>query len=257
MKIALKQTYILFVRSMRHILRSPDTIMTVAIQPVLFMLLFVYVFGGAIKGSLPPSTNYVSYQLPGILIMTISSGITYSALRIFWDKQKGMLARLNSMPVSRSGFLWGHIFTSLVSNAISLAFVIAMAFIMGFRSSAGFLEWLGIAGILTLLTLALTWVAVIPGLTAKTADGAVALAYPVMFLPFISSSFVPVDTMPSAVAAFARHQPFTPMVETLRALLTGAPVGNDVWIALAWCLGILAVAWFLAMRVYKRRLSGQ
>ena len=257
MKRALKQTYILFVRSMRHVMRSPDTIMTVAIQPVLFMLLFVYVFGGAIKGVLPPSTNYVSYQLPGILIMTISSGITYSALRVFWDKQRGMLSRLNSMPVSRSAFLWGHILTSLVSNAISLVFVIFMALIMGFRSGAGFFEWLGVIWILALLTLALTWVAIIPGLTAKSAEGSAALAYPVMFLPFISSSFVPVETMPSVLGAFARHQPFTPMVETLRALLIGTPVGNDMWIALAWCLGILIVAWLLAIRVYKRQVLDQ
>ena len=257
MKKSLNQTYILFVRSMRHILRSPDTIMTVAVQPVLFMLLFVYVFGGAIKGSLPPSTNYVSYQLPGILIMTISSGITYSALRVFWDKQRGMLSRLNSMPVSRSGFLWGHILTSLVSNAISLVFVIIIALIMGFRSNAGILEWLGIVGILALLTLALTWVAIIPGLSAKTAEGSAALAYPVMFLPFISSSFVPVETMPPALGIFAKNQPFTPIVETLRALLTGTPAGNNIWVTLAWCLGILVIAWFLAIRVYKRRVLGQ
>ena len=255
MKKAIKQTWALFTRSMRHILRSPDMIMTVAIMPILYMLLFVYVFGGAIKGSLPPETNYVSYQLPGILIMTIASGITYSAVRVLLDKQSGMLSRINSMPVSRSAFLWGHIFTSLVSNVISLVFVIIMAFIMGFRSNAGILEWLLITGILTLLTLALSWVAVIPGLTAKSVEGSAALAYVVMFLPFISSSFVPVETMPAVVSAFARHQPFTPMVETIRALLNGAPVGNSAWIAIAWCFGILIFAWFISMKIYNRRLS--
>jgi len=255
MRKALKQTWTLFGRSMRHILRSPDTIMTVSIQPILFMLLFVYVFGGAIKSSLPPSTNYVTYQLPGILIMTIASGITYSALRLFLDKQRGMLTRLNSMPVGRSSFLWGHILSSLISNAISLVMVIIMALIMGFQSNAGLLEWLVIIGILALLTLALTWVAIIPGLTAKTAEGSAALAYIVMFMPFISSSFVPMETMPTVVRAFAEHQPFTPIAETLRALLNGMPVGNNGWIALVWCFGILAVAWVLAMRVYKRRIS--
>ena len=254
MKKALKQTWILFGRSMRHIMRSPDTIMTVAIQPVLFMLLFVYVFGGAIKGSLPSSTNYVTYQLPGILIMTIAGGITYSALRVFLDKQRGMLSRLNSMPVNRSAFLWGHTLTSLISNAIAIIIVILMAFIMGFRSNASALEWLGIIGLLALLTLALTWVAMIPGLTAKTAEGGAALAYPVMFMPFISSSFVPVETMPPVVRAFAEYQPFTSIVEALRALLNGAPVGDYAWISLAWCFGILAVAWFFAMRVYKRKV---
>jgi len=160
------------------------------------------------------------------------------------------------MPVSRSAFLWGHILTSLVSNVISLGLVIVMALIMGFRSSAGFFEWLGVIGLLTLLTLALTWVAIIPGLTAKTAEGSAALAYPVMFLPFISSSFVPVETMPKALGTFAKHQPFTPMVEVLRSLLNGTPVENSGWIALAWCAGILIAAWFLAMRVYKRQVLG-
>jgi len=257
MRKAIKQTYILFTRSMRHILRSPDMIMTVAIMPILFMLLFVYVFGGAIKGSLPPETNYVSYQLPGILIITIASGITYSAVRIYFDKQGGMLSRLNSMPVSRGAFLWGHILTSLVSNAISLIFVIIMALIMGFRSGAGFLEWLGVIGILVLLTLAFTWVAIVSGLLAKSMEGSAALSYPMMFLPFISSSFVPVDTMPAAVGAFAKHQPMTSMAESLRALLAGTPVGNGIWVALAWCFGILFAAWFLAMRIYNRRVLGQ
>lgn len=252
MEKALKQTWILFGRSMRHILRNPDAIMTVAVMPICYMLLFVYVFGGAIKSSLPPSVNYVTFQLPGILAMTIASGITYSALRIFWDKQKGMLSRLNSMPVSRSAFLWGHIFTSLISNMISLGLVTVMALIMGFRGNASILEWLAVIGILILLTLALTWVAVIPGLTAKTADGSVAFAYPVMFLPFISSAFVPVETMPAVVRVFAEYQPITSIVETLRALMSGMPVGNNAWIALAWCVGIMVLAWFFAMRAYKR-----
>ena len=255
MRRSLKQTWVLFGRSMRHILRSPDTIMTVAIQPIIFMLLFVYAFGGAVKSSLPPSTNYVTYQLPGILIMTIAMGITYSAIRVFLDKQKGMLSRLNSMPIGRSAFLWGHILTSLTSNAISLAFVIVMAYVMGFRSSASLPEWFMIIGLLALLTLALTWLAVIAGLTAKTAEGASAISYPVAFLPFFSSTFVPLETMPTVLRVFAERQPTTPVVETLRALLNGAPAGNNAWIALAWCFGILAVAWFLATRLYKRQIG--
>jgi ABC-2 type transport system permease protein len=254
MKKAIRQTWVLFGRSLRHILRSPDTIMTIMVQPVIFMLLFVYVFGGAVKNSLPPETNYVTYQLPGILIMTIAMGITYSAIRVFLDREKGMLSRLNSMPVNRSSFLWGHILTSLISNAVSLCFVMVIAFIMGFRTSAGLLEWLGITGILTFLILALTWVAMIAGLTAKTAEGASAISYPVAFLPFVSSTFVPVETMPPILRVFAENQPTTPIVETLRALLNGTPVGSNAWIALAWCFGILITAWFIAMRIYKRQL---
>ncbi|WP_156390143.1 ABC transporter permease, partial [Paenibacillus sp. Root444D2] len=154
----------------------------------------------------------------------------------------------------RSALLWGHVLTSLVSNAISLIVIILAALIMGFRSSAGILPWLAVAGILALFTLALTWVAAIAGLSAKTVEGASAFSYPLIFLPFISSAFVPTKSMPSIVRAFAENQPVTSIVNAIRALLADQPVGNDIWIALAWCVGILFVAYFFAMRVYKKRV---
>ncbi len=246
---ALKDTGILFDRSMKHILRSPDTIITVAIVPIMIMLLFVYVFGGAIQTG---TDNYVDYLLPGILLMAISSGISYTALRLFTDVQKGIFQRFHSMPIARSSVLWGHVLTSLVSNAITVVIIFLVSLLMGFRSSAGLLQWLGVAGILLLFTLALTWVAVIPGLTAKTADGASVFAYPLMFLPFISSAFVPTATMPTAIRVFAENQPVTSIVDTIRTLLYSEPMGNDIWIALAWCVGIMAVAWMIAMKVYRR-----
>jgi len=238
-------------RSMRHIFRSMDTIITVTITPIAMLLLFVYVLGGAIQTG---TDNYVNYLLPGILLIAIASGIAYTALRLFMDVQGGIFERFHSMPIARSTMLWGHVITSLVSNAISIVVIILVALVMGFRSSAGVQSWLAVAGILTLLTLALTWVAMIAGLSAKTVDGASAFSYPLIFLPFISSAFVPTESMPSVVRAFAENQPVTSIVDAIRALLSRQPVGNDIWVALAWCVGIMIVAYFFAMRTYKNRV---
>ena len=238
-------------RSMRHILRSMDTIITVTIMPIMFMLLFVYVFGGAIQTG---TDNYVNYLLPGILLMAISSGIAYTSYRLFMDMQRGIFERFHSMPIARSAPLWGHVLTSLVSNAISVVVIILVALLMGFRSSAGVVPWLAVAGILALFTLALTWIAVIAGLSATSVDGAGAFAYPIIFLPFISSAFVPTATMPGPVRAFAENQPVTAIVEAIRALLSDQPVGNELWVALAWCVGIMLVAYVFAMRAYQKRV---
>ena len=242
---------VMLCRSMRHVLRSMDTIITVTIMPIAFMLLFVYVFGGAIQAG---TDNYVNYLLPGILLMAIASGISYTAYRLFMDMQRGIFERFHSMPIARSAALWGHVLTSLLSNAISVVVIILVALIMGFRSSAGLLSWLAVVGILALFTLALTWVAVIAGLSAKSTDGAIAFSYPVMFLPFISSAFVPTESMPTVVRAFAENQPVTSIVNAIRALLECQPVGNEIWVALAWCVGIMIVAHLSAMMVYKKRV---
>lgn len=242
---------VMFGRSMRHVFRSMDTIVTVAIMPVALMLLFVYVLGGAIQIG---TDNYVNYLLPGILLMAIANSIGYTCFRLFNDVQKGIFERFHSMPIARSAALWGHVLTSLVSNVISLAVIILVALIMGFRSPAGILNWLAVAGILALFTLALTWIAAIAGLTAKTQDGAIAIAYPIHFLPLISSAFVPTNTMPAGVRSFAEHQPVTSIVETIRALLTNQPVGHEIWIALAWLSGITVLAYAFAMRAYKKRM---
>src|SRR6266498_3913794 len=248
----LGDTAVLTGRSLRHITRSLDTIITTTIMPIGFMLLFVYVFGGAINSG---SDSYVTYLLPGILIITIASGISYTAYRLFLDMQSGIFERLQSMPIARSSVLWAHVLTSLVANMISLAVVVLVALLMGFRSPAGVLAWLAVAGILILFTLALTWIAVIPGLTAKSVDGASAFSYPLIFLPFLSSAFVPTDTMPGPVRAFAENQPVTSIVNAIRRLFTEQPVGDDIWIALAWCVGILVVAYVFAVGIYRRRIS--
>jgi ABC-2 type transport system permease protein len=248
----LGDTVVLLGRSMRHITRSLDTIITVTIMPIALMLLFVYVFGGAIDTG---SERYVNYLLPGILLITIAMGISYTAFRLFTDMKSGIFERFQSMPIARSSVLWAHVLTSLVSNLISLVIVMLVALLMGFRSPAGVLAWLGVAGILMLFTLTVTWLAVIAGLSAKTTDGAGAFSYPIIFLPFISSAFVPTDTMPGPVRAFAEHQPVTSIVNTIRDLITQQPVSTDIWTALAWCFGVLVVAYALAMATYHRKIA--
>jgi ABC-2 type transport system permease protein len=248
----LGDTAVLTGRTIRHVTRSPDTIITTAITPIAIMLLFVYVFGGAISTG---TISYVNYMLPGILLITIASGISYTAFRLFTDMQGGIFQRFHSMPVARPSVLWSHVLTSLAANAVSLAVVFGVGFAMGFRSGAGPLAWLAVVGLLMLFTLALTWIAIIPGLTAKSVDGVSGFSYPLIFLPFISSAFVPTGHMPGPVRAFADQQPVTSIVNTIRDLLTGQPAGDTAWIAVAWCAGILVVAYLLAVACYRRRIS--
>jgi ABC-2 type transport system permease protein len=247
-------TALLTGRSLRHITRSPDTIITTTIMPIAFMLLFVYVFGGAISAG-SGSARYVQYLLPGILLITIASSIAYTAFRLFMDMQSGIFERFQSMPIARSSVLWAHVLTSLVASLVSVVVVVGVALVMGFRSGAGPLAWLAIAAILIVFTLALTWLAVIAGLSAKTVDGASAFSYPLIFLPFISSAFVLTATMPGPVRVFAENQPVTPIVNTIRDLYTQQPIGTGIWIALAWCVGILIVAYALAMAIYHRKIA--
>ncbi|MBB5850260.1 ABC transporter permease [Amycolatopsis umgeniensis] len=245
-------TTVLVGRSMKHVTRSIDTIVTTAMMPVAMMLMFVYVFGGAINTG---SDSYVNYLLPGILLITVASGVAYTALRLFTDMKSGIFERFQSLPIARSGVLWAHVLTSLVANLISLVIVVGVALLLGFRSGAGLPTWLAAAGILLLFTLALTWLAVIPGLSAKSVDGASAFSYPLIFLPFLSSAFVPTGTMPGPVRAFAEHQPVTSIVNALRALFARQPVGTEIWIALAWCAGLLVFAYFFATITYRRKIS--
>ncbi len=245
-------TAVLLGRSLTHVTRSVDTIITTAITPIAMMLLFVYVLGGAIDTG---SDSYVNYLLPGILLITIASGIAYTAFRLFLDMKGGIFERFQSMPIARSSVLWAHVLTSLVANLISVVVVVLVALLMGFHSGAGVLAWLAVAGILMLFTLALTWIAVIPGLTAKSVDGASAFSYPLIFLPFISSAFVATATMPGPVRAFAENQPVTTIVNAIRDLLTQQPVGTDIWIALAWLVAILVVAYGFAIAIYRRKIS--
>jgi ABC-2 type transport system permease protein len=245
-------TAVLTGRTLRHVTRSLDTIITTAIMPIAMMLLFGYVFGGAIETN---TDSYVDYMLPGILLITIASGVAYTAARLFTDLASGIFERFQSMPIARSSVLWAHVLTSLAANVVSLVIVVGVALLMGFRSGAGVPAWLAVAAILVLFTLALTWLAVIAGLSASTAEGAGAFSYPLIFLPFISSAFVPTDTMPGPVRVFAENQPVTSIVNSIRDVLSQQPVGHEIWVALAWCVGLLVVAYVAAMAAYHRKIA--
>ena len=249
---ALGDTRVLLGRSLRHVTRSPDTIITTAVMPIALILMFAYVFGGAIDTG---SQRYIDYLLPGILLITVASGVSYTSYRLFLDLQNGIVERFRSLPIARSSVLWAHVLTSLLANLVSVAVVVLVALLMGFRSGAGVLAWLAVTGILALFTVALTWVAVLAGLAARTVDGAAAFSYPIVFLPFISSAFVLTATMPGPVRAFAENQPVTSIVETIRHLLAQEPVGTEIWVALAWCCAVLLAAYVAATVVYRRRFS--
>jgi ABC-2 type transport system permease protein len=249
---AFSDTAALLGRSLRHIARSPDTIITTTVMPIAFLLLFVYVFGGAIDAGID---SYVDYLLPGILVITIASSISYTSYRLFLDLSSGMFERFQSLPIARPAVLWAHVLTSLVATAISLAVVVSVALLMGFRSSAGVLAWVAAGGVLLLFTLGLTWCAVVAGLSARSVDGAGAFAYPLILLPFVSSAFVLTETMAGPVRAFAENQPVTPIVNSVRDLLSGQGFGATVGIALAWCVGLLLAAYAWAMLTYRRRMT--
>ncbi|NYJ03530.1 ABC-2 type transport system permease protein [Nocardioides thalensis] len=253
MSTAISNTVALTGRSLTHILRSPDTIITTALTPIAMMLLFVYVFGASIDTG--ADGKYVNYLLPGILLMTVASGTAYTAYRLFMDVSGGIFERFQSMPIARSSVLWGHVLTSMVANLVALVIVVLVALLMGFRSGAGVVAWLGVAGLLALFTLMMTWLAVIPGLAARSADAVSGFGTPLIFLPFLSSAFVPTDGMPGPVRWFAENQPVTPIVNAIRALYAEQPVGDDAWLAVAWCGGLLVVAYFFAMRAYHRKID--
>lgn len=239
-------------RSLRHTTRSLDTIITVVLTPIALMLLFVYVFGDALETQTGP-IDYVDFIMPGVIIMTVGSGIAYAALRLSMDLQKGIIGRFRTMPLAPSSVLSGQALSSTLSNLFSSALVLVVGFLVGFRASAGVEGWLWFIGLLALFTLATTWMAMFFGLLAKTPEGAGAFAYILLLLVFLSPSFVPTDSMTPLLRGFVENQPITPIVETMRSLLTQGTPGEDAMVALAWSLGILVVFYTLALLVYRRR----
>jgi ABC-2 type transport system permease protein len=239
-------------RSLRHTTRSVDTIITVVLMPIALLLLFVYVFGGAL-GEQTGSINYIDYITPGVIIMTVVSGISYAAVRLSTDLQKGIIGRFRTMPVAPSSVLSGQALSSTLSNLFSCVLVILVALLVGFRSGAGVVGWLAFGGLLVLFTLATTWLAMLFGLLAKSVEGAGAFSYILLLLIFISPSFVPTASMTPVLRGFAEHQPMTPIIETMRSLLTEGTPGPHLWAALAWGVGILVVSYTLALSVYRHR----
>jgi ABC-2 type transport system permease protein len=251
---ALKDTWTMTKRSLRHIVRSPDTIITVVLTPIALLLMFVYVLGGAL-GQQTGAVNYVDFITPGIIILTVISGIAYAAFRLNTDIQKGIINRFRTMPVAPSSILSGQAVSSTLSNLFSSLLVLAVAFAIGFRTDAGLGEWLLFAGLLTLFTLATTWMAIYFGMKAKSAEGAGSFSYLLMLLIFLSPSFVPTDSMTPVLRGFAENQPFTPIIETMRSLLTTGTAGDKVWLALGWCAGILVVMYALSIWQYKKKTT--
>jgi ABC-2 type transport system permease protein len=248
----LSDTWTLAKRGLRHITRSPDTIITVLLMPIAIMLLFVYVLGGALAHQ-TGSVSYVTFIVPGVVVMTVISGISYAAVRLNMDVQSGIINRFRTMPVAPSSILGGQVASSTLSNLFSSVLVLLVAFAIGFRSQAGVTGWLVFAGLLLLFTLATTWLAIFFGLIAKTTEGAGAFSYVLILLIFISPSFVPTNSMTPLLRGFAEHQPMTPVVETMRSLLVTGTAGPEFWTALAWILGILVVFYLLSVAVYKRK----
>lgn len=222
-------------RMLKHNIRSLDTIMTVLITPILILLAFVYVIGGAIT---IPGITYVDYIMPVILLMTIASGVAYTAFRVNNDVTSGMFARLRTLPIARASILGGHVVASVIINAISLLIVFAFGLLVGYRPHTNLSGWLATIGLLLLTLVALTTIGVTFGLIAKTAEGASMFSYLLLGLLFVSSGFAPTATMPTGLRMFADHQPMTPLIDALRTAQLGQPVAANLWIAAAWLAGI-------------------
>ena len=236
-------------RTMRHIVRNLDTLITSIILPVIILLMFVFVFGGAIN----TGTEYINYAVPGILLLCAGFGSSSTAVAICTDMLGGIIDRFRSLPITSSSVLTGHVNASLARNLISTTVVVLVAVAIGFRPTAGPLAWLAALGILMLFVLAISWLSVVLGLIANSTDAASGFSFFMMFLPYISSAFVPTETMPRVLHTFARHQPVTPVIETLRGLLLGTPIGNSAWLAIAWCGGITLVSFAAARAIFNRR----
>jgi ABC-2 type transport system permease protein len=248
-------------RNLLHIRRYPSLSIMLVAQPILFLLLFVYVFGGTLGAGLPgvnggagggDRTDYLVFITPGILFMTVASVALGTAISTATDMSTGIIARFRTMDIARVSVLTGHVLGAVIKTAFAVVIVAAFAFGLGFRSDAGPLGWLGAIGLLIVIAFSLTWLTVGLGLAADSVETASNTPLFLMILPFISSAFVPTDTMPAGLRQFAQHQPFTPMINTLRALVTGAPTNSDLWVAIGWCVLIALLGYLWSRRLFLR-----
>ncbi|GAA1185617.1 ABC transporter permease [Pseudonocardia alaniniphila] len=246
---ALSDASTLIGRNVRLARRNLDTLIVSIALPLLMMLLFVYVFGGAIE----TGTEYINYVVPGIVLLCTGYGAANTAMSVAADRASGMVDRLRSLPIRSSAMLTGHVTASVLRNAVSTTIVVLAAVAMGFRPTGSFTDWVLAAGLVLLYVLALSWVAAGIGLIAKSVESASVLGFVMLFLPYLSSAFVPTATMPWILRAVSENQPITPVIETVRGLLTGTPIGAQGWVALAWTVGILAVAATGSTWLYRRR----
>lgn len=252
---ALKDSVTMLRRQFVHIVRYPLVLFTIAI-PVVILLLFVYVFGGTmgagIAGVSGGRSEYLAYLVPGILLIAVASGAQMTSIAIAMDMSEGIIARFRTMSISRTAVLAGHVLSSMLQTMAALGTVVGVAILIGYRPASGVAGWLGVTGLLGLVTFAITWLCVALGLVTKSVETASNLPMPLMLLPFMGSGFVPTETMPPALQWVAENQPFTPIIETLRALLEGTPVGQSALVSVLWCVAIALVGYMWARRLYER-----
>jgi ABC-2 type transport system permease protein len=237
-------------RNFKHTLRNPTAVFNAVLFPIVMMLMFVYVLGGALNVG---GIKYIDYATPGLIVMAISYGLSATALSVNSDMTKGIISRLKVMDISRGAVLTGHVIASMLRSMVAIAVIIGVALLIGFRTPASFLDWLGAIGVIVLAGLAATWLTVALGLFAKTPESAGMATVPLIMLPFLSSAFVPAHTMGPGVRQFAEYQPFTPIIETLRGLLSGHPSGGHATVAIAWCVGIALVGYLWALATFRKR----
>ena len=252
---ALSDSKTMLRRNLKHAVRYPSVTLVVVGIPVVILLLFVYAFGGTLGAGLGASAGrgaYVDYVAPGILLVAIAGSSQGTAIAVSMDMTEGIIARFRTMGITRASVLTGHVLGSTVQTMLGLAAVIAVALLVGFRPTATPVEWIAAAGVLLMTTLAITWLAVALGLFPKSVEAASNLPMPLILLPFLSSGFVPTESMPAGLAWFCEHQPFTPIIETLRGLLLGTAIGDSAAVAVAWCVAILLVSYRWALKLYNR-----
>jgi ABC-2 type transport system permease protein len=254
--LVLRDCLIMVKRSSLHIIRNRDQLLGTFFQPIMFLILFATVFGGAVNKSLPPGVSYLDFLLAGIIIQTVAFGSTTTAVAVCNDLQKGIMDRFRSLPMSNLAVLTGHVVSDLFRNALSTLVMIVTGLLIGFRSHASVVDWLMIAGLIALFTLAFSWLAAIVGVVAKSVEGVQWLTFVLVFpLTFASSAFVPTEGMNSVLKAFAVNQPITQVINAVRALMLGEPLGNHLVMAVVWCVGILAVSIPLASFLFRKRAN--
>ena len=243
-------------RSSLHIIRNTDQLLGTFFQPIMFLVLFTAVFGGAVELALPPDVPYVNFLMAGIIVQTIAFGSTTTAIAVTNDLKRGIVDRFRSLPMSDSAVLTGHVVSDVFRNSLSTVVMLLAGLLFGFRPNASFLDWIAIAGIVVLFTLAFSWLAAIIGVLAKSVEGVQWLTFVLVFpLTFASSAFVPAESMPGWLSAFTANQPITHVIDTIRALMIGTPIGDHGWLAVVWCLGILIVSVPLATYLFRKKTS--
>lgn len=243
-------------RSSTHIIRNTDQLLGTFFQPIMFLVLFAAVFGGAISQALPPGVSYLNFLMAGIIVQTVAFGSTTTAIAVCNDLQKGIVDRFRSLPMANLAVLNGHVISDLFRNGISTLVMILAGLVIGFRTSADMVDWLLIAGLVLLFTLAFSWLSAVAGVVAKSVEGVQWLSFIVVFpFTFASSAFVPTEGMNPILKAFAENQPITHIIETIRALMLGTPVGDHLWLSVVWCLGLLVVSMIVASWLFRRKTS--